>query len=1158
MLDTKLASQLLDFGSRIGSARGDEQLEGAVAIHNMLQSNGVAYLADEVGMGKTYVALGALALFRHFNPSFRVLVLAPRGNIQSKWIKEQRNFVANNVRVCDMRVKSLNGSPARPLVSCSNLHDLVHEVTADPNRDFFAKMTSFSFAVTGKNSVDRDRGEKIRDAFRRSVPWLRNEIFDLRNKEAFKDNFAKALCCVLPTFDLVIVDEAHNLKHGFGDHVSSRNRLLALAMGHPSVDPDVKLFPGYKPRAAQVLFLSATPVEETYQQLWNQLDVFGKAAPYKQLLDKKITDDERKSIAAKFLIRRVTSVRIGANELTKNEYRREWRRGGVATHDEPIRVDDPKQRLVVALVQKKVTELLGHERFNSSFQIGMLASFESFLETAKLKRDDDDSANFDDVDQTESAIEKEGIDVGDINRLARSYRNQFRSELPHPKMDALVSALSKCWETGEKALVFVRRVASVKELKRKLDDRYDEWLMNRLRSEMPQRMQDRLTSLFDAYRQQRLAAGNKQLDSSGEVVTAGGKESDTGGIDTFFAWFFRGEGPVDVVSGANIQRRFIQSGTTLATFFSDNYVADVLRCTPEIVESKLAEVLGLDQGRLLTLLRKESVRFLSAAKRQTKADRIEAVQATAIELLKDKKCEFQDDARIMWHERFERQVHAIPATETSDVSGLLAVETFFTKLRERPELRADLWPEPEDKCRTTRFRKREWRASLLASVARLGHSFIDMYVLIASRLQTLDQRSQHRGIDDESDSNIDQITKYLDLLEHQRVTDRGTRGWRAFDELADVAANFDLIIDVNAPDIRDRYVDEATKEFGSMLGRQQPVGGMSGKVNETLVRQFRMPGYPLVLFSTDLLQEGEDLHTFCSSIHHYGISWTPSSMEQRIGRIDRVRSHSDRRLSGLNEESLDGNDKLQVFFPHLEDTVEIFQVHRVLDRMNIFLRLMHEGLTVSTTEQRTINASHEFAKSRKPPEQIRGRLKTAFPVLPAHVIGTRKSLSTVPDHYSEIQKRFRKIASGESRGLAIQWEREANECVLTGTAKLNHRIQPFTLILDSVDRFPIVRCLSPVGRVDPDEEMEAVLEAVSASPMKVGAIVSKDERSYDLTVEGEVLFSGDDEVNRLRISALIEQVVLNADILEQRLLPGRDESLEAFRDDLRKEADHDR
>ena len=41
---------------------------------------------------------------------------------------------------------------------------------------------------------------------------------------------------------------------------------------------------------------------------------------------------------------------------------------------------------------------------------------------------------------------------------------------------------------------------------------------------------------------------------------------------------------------------------------------------------------------------------------------------------------------------------------------------------------------------------------------------------------------------------------------------------------------------------------------------------------------------------TDLLQEGEDLHTFWSDVFHYGISWTPSAMEQRIGRVDRVRS----------------------------------------------------------------------------------------------------------------------------------------------------------------------------------------------------------------------------------------------------------------------------
>src|SRR5512140_955229 len=90
-----------------------EQLRGAVAVHNILERRRVAYLADEVGMGKTYVALGALALFRHFKPDFRVLVIAPRENIQRKWIKELENFIRFNVRFPDLRVKAVDHRPVR-------------------------------------------------------------------------------------------------------------------------------------------------------------------------------------------------------------------------------------------------------------------------------------------------------------------------------------------------------------------------------------------------------------------------------------------------------------------------------------------------------------------------------------------------------------------------------------------------------------------------------------------------------------------------------------------------------------------------------------------------------------------------------------------------------------------------------------------------------------------------------------------------------------------------------------------------------------------------------------------------------------------------------------------------------------------------------------
>ena len=141
-------------------------------------------------------------------------------------------------------------------------------------------------------------------------------------------------------------------------------------------------------------------------------------------LDDTVTEHEKKVLAARFLVRRVTKISVGGQDLTKNQYRRLWRRGGVSAWDEPIVVKDPRQKLILALVQKKVSELIQDERFNSSFQIGMLASFESFLKTAKIKRLEEEST-FDDSEQTDDELEREGIDVNAVNRLAASYRRRF-------------------------------------------------------------------------------------------------------------------------------------------------------------------------------------------------------------------------------------------------------------------------------------------------------------------------------------------------------------------------------------------------------------------------------------------------------------------------------------------------------------------------------------------------------------------------------------------------------------------------------------------------------------------------------------------------------------------------------------------------------------
>ena len=63
-------------------------------------------------MGKTYVALGVMSLLRWQDPHARIVVIAPRENIQHKWIKELHNFVADNWKVTGNRVKSLQGGPS--------------------------------------------------------------------------------------------------------------------------------------------------------------------------------------------------------------------------------------------------------------------------------------------------------------------------------------------------------------------------------------------------------------------------------------------------------------------------------------------------------------------------------------------------------------------------------------------------------------------------------------------------------------------------------------------------------------------------------------------------------------------------------------------------------------------------------------------------------------------------------------------------------------------------------------------------------------------------------------------------------------------------------------------------------------------------------------
>ena len=262
-----------------------------------------------------------------------------------------------------------------------------------------------------------------------------------------------------------------------------------------TIEADRRALPGYGRRAKRVLFLSATPIEGSYQQLWNQFDVFGLGGPFAELKRRDATDEEKKADGVTVPGSPGDDDAGQWRELTKNQYRREWRQGGVLEHDEPITVTDPRKRLVVALVQKKVASCWDRASSTCRSRSACWPRSRAFCRRAScggtMK-----TGNFDDPEQTRDLSDavKEGLDVRDVNRLARNYFNRFQEHMPHPKMDEVVESLATSWLTGKKTLVFVRRVASVKELEQKLDERYDKWLIPFLRENLPQEV----TGAFDS------------------------------------------------------------------------------------------------------------------------------------------------------------------------------------------------------------------------------------------------------------------------------------------------------------------------------------------------------------------------------------------------------------------------------------------------------------------------------------------------------------------------------------------------------------------------------------------------------------------------------------------------------------------------------------
>ena len=255
--------------------------------------------------------------------------------------------------------------------------------------------------------------------------------------------------------------------------------------------------------------------------------------------------------------------------------------------------------------------------------------------------------------------------------------------------------------------------------------------------------------------------------------------------------------------------------------------------------------------------------------------------------------------------------------------------------------------------------------ALMSFVIRTAHGVIDLY--LARLMQgpgNLTAASRARWLKD-----------FVRLLAGQKTESV----FSTYYELAQIAGHLEQIIKNNIPEILELNREEYPIYLSQTLNPVSPVIGASGLTTgrSSQARKFRMPGYPLALVSTDVFQEGEDLHTFCDSVVHYGLSGSPVSLEQKTGRVDRVGSMAQRRLTALERQPAD-EEYIQVTYPYVKESIEALQIRQICVNLNLFIKSLHDVTSTEQAADDSINLPEAIDSKQPIPDQILTRLKSPY------------------------------------------------------------------------------------------------------------------------------------------------------------------------------------
>lgn len=164
------------------------------------------------------------------------------------------------------------------------------------------------------------------------------------------------------------------------------------------------------------------------------------------------------------------------------------------------------------------------------------------------------------------------------------------------------------------------------------------------------------------------------------------------------------------------------------------------------------------------------------------------------------------------------------------------------------------------------------------------------------------------------------------------------------------------------PDEKEDELDEAEKNSNARDESNSTVRLANGRVTPNarnqLMLAFNTPFIPDILIASSVMAEGVDLHLNCRYIIHHDLAWNPSTLEQRTGRIDRI---------GAKVENC--GEPIHSYLPYLSATQDEKMFKVVMDRERWFKVVMGDTVKIDSAFE-----TEKLANRVKFPEEAAEKL----------------------------------------------------------------------------------------------------------------------------------------------------------------------------------------